>query len=212
MLITRNCANCGKEFTAEARHVRKGDGKYCSRRCSAKMRARPRGTILGRFLRFASGLEDLAGCWPWIGSKNRQGYGKLACVSFGRHKFMAHRVSYLLFVGPIPRGLQVLHHCDNPSCVNPQHLFVGTQKDNMADCHRKGRERKAASGEQCSWAKLTWDDVFKIRQLYAEERITQEALAKAFGISPSQVRNIVKGISWKVRPEQGVHHEPRNDT
>ncbi len=76
-------------------------------------------------------------CWLWIGSLNNKGYGQIG-VSHNKTAY-THRVSYTLFVGEIPKGLNVLHKCDRPSCLNPKHLFLGTQKDNMQDWKRKGR-------------------------------------------------------------------------
>ena len=76
------------------------------------------------------------GCWEWTGSVNDKGYGLIYVE--GKSK-RAHRITYQLFKSEIPKGLFICHHCDNPGCVNPEHLFVGTQKDNMQDCIRKGR-------------------------------------------------------------------------
>lgn len=79
-----------------------------------------------------------SGCWEWTGGKNRGGYGQLR-VDGGRNKTPAHRFSYELHVGPIPEGMKVCHSCDNPGCVNPDHLWVGTQADNVHDMMAKGR-------------------------------------------------------------------------
>lgn len=86
--------------------------------------------------------ESEAGCWEWQKTKDRVGYGRLKVSLGSRDSFRhesAHRYSYLLFVGEIPTGMCVLHKCDNRSCVNPGHLFLGTQKDNIRDMHAKGR-------------------------------------------------------------------------
>src|SRR3990167_6332282 len=77
-------------------------------------------------------------CWLWLGAKLKKGYGVFR-ETCPRRSVLAHRVAYELANGPIPGGKFVCHHCDNPSCVRPSHLFLGTQKDNMADCSRKGR-------------------------------------------------------------------------
>lgn len=77
-------------------------------------------------------------CWLWVGALFKSGYGKF---SRGDRKIRAHRASYELYVGKIPRGMQVLHRCDNPPCVNPDHLFIGTHMDNMLDMESKGRAK-----------------------------------------------------------------------
>lgn len=79
------------------------------------------------------GLSD---CWHFCGSRNQFGYGR---ITFGGRMQVVHRLSYETFVGPIPAGLSVLHHCDNPACINPEHLWLGTYSDNSRDCWRKGR-------------------------------------------------------------------------
>ena len=88
------------------------------------------------------GEPDSNGCWPWLGTKRHTGYGKIR--NHYKHEG-THRVSYTLNVGPIPQGLHVLHKCDNPTCVNPDHLFLGTQADNMKDMFKKGRNRNQFS-------------------------------------------------------------------
>jgi hypothetical protein len=76
------------------------------------------------------------GCWGWAGSKTRQGYG----VLFSKGKMIyAHRLSWIIRFGPIPKGMLICHHCDNPECSNPEHLFLGTQSDNLLDMHKKWR-------------------------------------------------------------------------
>ena len=77
------------------------------------------------------------GCWEWSSSKNKHGYGRFVCLG----QSLAHRVSYIVFHGPLFKNMFVLHKCDNPPCVNPDHLFIGTQTDNMKDCYNKGRNK-----------------------------------------------------------------------
>lgn len=90
-------------------------------------------------------IDDATGCWLWTGSRSRADYGQIGVGSrtTGRGNKGAHRVSYELFKGPIPDGHDVCHRCDNPPCVNPDHLFVGTRQDNMIDMVSKDRQRKA---------------------------------------------------------------------
>lgn len=112
-----------------------------------------------------SKVEITDGCWYWTGAKRSTGYGNFCFngVSTG-----AHRVSWFIFKGNIKNNLFVLHKCDNPSCVNPEHLFLGTQKDNIEDMHRKGRNQKLynathASDENHQVSILTNEDVRFIR-------------------------------------------------
>ena len=89
-----------------------------------------------------------SGCWLWIGATNPAGYGKMG-IRVDRNKYRyidSHRISHILFKGEIPEGIQVLHQCDNPSCVNPEHLFLGTQVNNMQDMISKGRRVLAQNG------------------------------------------------------------------
>lgn len=138
------------------------------------------------------------GCWRWVGCTNDPrnapgGYGRFGIE--GKNE-LAHRVSYSIFVAPVPKGLCVCHHCDNPSCVKPAHLFIGTHEENMADCSSKKRlgERR---GERNGRAKLTASDVLIIRGLLRDGR-TQKSIAEEYGISQSNVSFINLGETWKV--------------
>lgn len=134
-------------------------------------------------------------CWLWTGSRNFYGYGWFKPGKRLR-KEKAHRVAYALACGPIPPGLLVLHRCDNPPCVRPDHLWLGTTQDNIDDRIRKGRTR-AARGESCGRVKLTEADVIAIRRTYKTLGWTYHGLAAAFHISPSQVGEIIRGGSWR---------------
>src|SRR5437867_3583750 len=108
------------------------------------------------------------GCWVWLGMKDPGGRGQFPYGIFKikNHRYKAHRVAWELAKGPIPKGLCVLHKCDNPPCVNPDHLFLGTKGDNFADARAKGR-LIALRGEEASMAKLTWKQVREIREKHA---------------------------------------------
>lgn len=136
-------------------------------------------------------------CWYWFGAKNENGYGH---IHRGGKDYKAHRVYYERFIGPIPDGLCVLHKCDNPSCVNPEHLFLGTKKDNMQDASKKGRiqvPHPRIQGELHHQAKLTQKQVDDIRARYIPRKVTQPQLAKEYGVAVSTVGIIICGANWK---------------
>jgi len=123
-------------------------------------------------------------CWEWLAGKSDTGYGKLRA----HHKmWSAHRMAWTLTYGSIPKGLCVLHHCDNRGCCNPYHLFLGTRADNMADAAKKGRMAQ----------KLTKEDVLDIRKWFAEGDWTQRDLADAFDVDKSTISAILRRKKWK---------------
>lgn len=131
-----------------------------------------------------------AECWLWLGARHGKGYGHFSC--FGRGE-KAHRVSYSLYVGEIPHGLMVLHRCDTPACVNPKHLFVGTNADNMADMKAKGRGN-GPRGESQHLAKLNESAVRAIR---AAPPRNGRKLAAQYGVSPTEISAVRKGRIWR---------------
>jgi hypothetical protein len=132
------------------------------------------------------------GCWLWQGAKIPDGYGQLQGPQ-GK-VVLVHRLSWQLFRGPIPEKAQVLHKCDVPSCLNPEHLFLGSQRDNILDMKAKGR-LVTFSGERHGMAKLKWVHIRKIRSQYSLGK-TRAQLAQEYAISWSQLNRIVKGTSW----------------
>lgn len=131
-------------------------------------------------------------CWIWRGSRLPSGYGKFK-------KKLTHRISWELHNGPIPKGLLVCHHCDNPPCVRPDHLFLGTVKTNAQDMVRKGRcHPPRLRGEQQGRAKLTETDVRFIRAHYVRGSLEfgAKSLARKFSVAGSLVQRIVTGKSW----------------
>ena len=131
-------------------------------------------------------------CWNWQAGRLRAGYGRF--FRNGRTE-LAHRVAFELVKGPIPDGLHVCHRCDNRACVNPEHMFLGTNADNMRDRNEKGRQAHVV-GVANGQAKLTPADVKMIRHLYSAECQTPTRLAAHFGVSRSQVSRIVHGKGW----------------
>ncbi len=133
--------------------------------------------------------KDASGCWLWTACKTHNGYG---AIQVDGKKRGAHRVSFELYVSPIPAGMFVCHTCDNKACVNPEHLFIGSPKDNIRDMFNKGRENKAC-GEAVAGAKLTAEDVRWIRQLGAP----QWKIARCFGVTQPLISKIKAGHWWK---------------
>lgn len=134
-------------------------------------------------------LKDVSGCWLWTAHIDEHGYGRytLDGVFMG-----AHRAAYKIFVGEIPLGLLALHKCDNPQCCNPEHLFIGTQKDNMQDKIKKGRANWAL-GERCGSSKLNNEKVLKIKNSIEHSSV----LARVFGVDPRTIRDIKNNITWR---------------
>lgn len=140
--------------------------------------------------RFWPKVQKTTGCWIWTANKTRRGYG-LVGVASGR-SMSAHRASWTLAYGPIPDGLCVLHRCDNPSCVRPDHLFLGSNADNIADREAKGR---TASGERNGNARLSRDAIAEIRS--ADRTYESYArLAERFGVHLSTIARVAQGAAW----------------
>jgi hypothetical protein len=142
-----------------------------------------------------STIEPNSGCWIWNGSVFWDGYGQFNFKQDGLwKKARAHRASYEIFVGSAA-GMVVCHRCDNPPCVNPDHLFLGTQLDNIRDMDAKGRRVKTTKiGERHPFAKLTEDQACAIR--FNEVGTTQE-IASRYGVSWSAVKSIRIGRTWR---------------
>lgn len=138
------------------------------------------------------------GCWVWTGSKNSEGYGNIQIGSRKdgtRRTAKAHRVSYSVFVGDIPENHDICHKCDNQSCVNPEHLFPGTEKENVADMDAKGRRGFVLSQLHPS-AKLTEKDVVEARKL-REQGQSYYSLAKKYGVYRETMRQAITGKTWR---------------
>ena len=148
------------------------------------------------------------GCWEWEKCLTDSGYG---IVRIHYKAYRAHRLAWQIERGDIPEGLCVLHKCDNRKCVNPDHLFLGTKKDNTLDMMKKGRHKYIPHfGEDAGTAKLTWDQIKKIRLFYKKENgsfgkgknsggITQKEVAVKFGVSQALIGMIVREEIWTTR-------------
>ena len=131
------------------------------------------------------------GCWEWAGYRDEFGYGRL---KYAGRSWGAHRLSWTLTHGPIPQGLHMLHRCDNPPCVRPDHLFVGTAKDNIHDAAHKGRWHLPTNSVNPT--RLDADKVRAIRQL-AQTGMGNPAIAARYGVSRRMVYGILAGETWK---------------
>ncbi len=185
---------CSKHLQRQKAH---GDplGGAAPRARTTTARYRPKGlTVEQSFRWFLPGEPPREGeLWLWPGPQDVNGYG---CFAHHGERTYAHRVSYELFVGPIPGGLVVRHKNDIPLDVNPHNLEVGTLADNRMDCVERERVR-SARGEHQGSHKLTEAEVVKIRYLYALGGYTYPLLAERFGVTPTAIGKVVRRNLWK---------------
>lgn len=192
---------------------------YCQCGCGEKTKiatrnAHERGQVKGQPVRFVHGhhtrlhrtppiekhfweqakILGKNDCWEWQGYKSRKGYGQ---IQIDHRVTAAHRVAWELTHGPIREGLQVCHKCDNPPCVNPNHLFLGTNDDNVADKMSKNRQ---VHGVNHPHAKLTDAQVVEARQRFAEGGISIAALARRYGVSGVSMRSVILRATWRHLP------------
>lgn len=146
-------------------------------------------SAIRRFFSFVRPSDS--GCWEWSGARDADGYGRFRYDGEMRR---AHRVAYLLFVADAGAE-HVLHHCDNPPCVNPAHLYAGNDSDNIRDMMERGRDN-FARGEDSGAAKLTWEQVRTIR-LLADQGHSYVSIAQRFGVTGANVSSIVRRLTWK---------------
>ena len=167
------------------------------------MRGRPPKSLEERFW---SRVLKTNRCWLWTGLAVHD-YGQLSSGGHNGKKLRAHRVSWAIHYGEIPDGMWVLHRCDTPLCVRPDHLFLGSAADNAADRDAKGRGaagerngmygRPAFEGENHPMARLTADQVREIRRLYGQGGITQTKLAQMFGVHQTTISDYVRRGTWR---------------
>lgn len=187
---------CGCGLPAKNRYRQGHNSKYAVR------------TPEERFWQFVQKTDT---CWLWTGATAPFGYGLFGVEGKAER---AHRFSWEIHNGPIPEGLFVCHHCDVPACIRPDHLFLGTDMDNVHDMISKGRnwidDERRAKGERHGMAKLTEEIVLEIRTKYAENKPTFTELGKQYGLGHHAIWNIVHYKIWKQVP--GPDAPPKNLT
>jgi len=156
------------------------------------------------------GLND---CWLWQ-ARTRSGYGYFQFSretgrKIGSRNILAHRMSWVIEHGSIPDNMCICHRCDTPLCVNPTHLFLGTQRDNLFDMAHKGRanlrglRKGQPNGSNHPGAKLKEGDVLQIREAYANKLCSQSVLAQKYGVSQTNISSIVRCKTWDMREATG---------
>lgn len=186
------CPQCGTPFKTWTWRLMRGDGKFCSPACQHQSLFKDPES------RFWAKVNKTQGCWLWTAGRSRQGYGQFSVTR--TQPIPAHRYAWMLLYGPIQEGIFVCHHCDNPTCVRPSHLFLGSPLDNMRDKINKGRRGDSApknprNGINHHNAKLNTEGVLRIRRL-SKQGIPQREIAMQLNVSQRTVLNVIHGRIW----------------
>jgi hypothetical protein len=151
-------------------------------------------SLLKRFWSKVDKSTNPDGCWNWKSGKSDRGYGRFGFAGKTRR---AHRMAFALTFGSFCSKLSICHSCDNPSCVNPKHLWAGTTAQNMQDMVRKGRKPNTApKGEKSPQAKLSPSDVLSIRKMYVPWKMSRGKIAKFYNVKRSTVQAVLERKSW----------------
>lgn len=197
--IKKECYKCGHKFEEASNYGKKFKKSYCSNEC------RKTGQSLNdselndrfhkRFLKQISKSRNPDNCWKWKGALDINGYGRF---SRGYKHIPAHRASWLILMGEISDGMNVLHKCDNPPCTNPSHLYLGTDKDNARDRVERNRYRKInkkVRGTRNHRARITQMTAIKIKRRLAKNKTINE-IAKELNVTRPTIENIKHKKSW----------------
>lgn len=174
--LIRVCHGCGTEFKSYA--SRKQKKYFCNSQCRMSEESQAK-----RFWEQVKIIDDATSCWIWTGLRNTKGYGHFM---FNEVHTFAHRIVYGYTFPDFDKSLHVCHHCDNPPCCRPDHLFLGTNDDNVRDKIAKNRQS----------AKITSEKVRDIRKLYATGQYTMKDLGQTFGVGLTQISRIVNRVRW----------------
>jgi len=189
-IVLQKCQTCSGPII-KGKYPKKGNN--CSRKCSAIYRWSLIYDIYHDFLQNKikqNTILDEKGCWNWQKSKSKSGYPK---ITYRNKTLRGNRVSYLVFKGDIKDGLLVCHTCDNPACLNPDHLYLG---DSQTNCDDKAKRERQARGEKISISKLTGAQVLEIRKMH-EVGYSQGQIAKLFDVYQTTISGIVRRRTWK---------------
>lgn len=196
---TKICEACGKEF--KVHDYRAKEAKYCNRKCGGVGRTGRRKTYTeeDKLAAVKRSIEKNAikgkdgECWGWKAAVCKDGYAQLTCKQSMINGKRASKGSYLVHKGSIPEGMVVMHSCNNPICTNPDHLYLGTQQQNIDYKVSLNRQNK---GEKVNTAKLTEEQVIEIRKLMADG-VSVKTVAVMYGMSDTTIYDIKKRKIWK---------------
>lgn len=188
------CVQCGNPFSVYNHVARNNGTKYCSFACF-------RNHFPDAISKFWGKVNKTDSCWIWTGYAHK-GYGRYIISNKNypqlKGEIRSHRVSWILSRGPIPEGKSVLHKCpsgSNSMCVNPDHLYIGTQLENMRDASREG-VLNTPRGERQGNSKLTKEQVIEIRKSYVPFKVTAKMLSKKFGVCDKHISRIIRREWW----------------
>lgn len=180
------CEHCGEEFVRPFSKPIWAKTRFCSMECFGIAKMSDPKRVLSEH------SERSGKCLVWTGATNKGGYGILKARKIIH---LAHRLAWQIANGPIPLGMQICHHCDNPPCIEVAHLFLGTMEDNMNDKIRKGRQSRLR-GEKAGSAKLSLAQVRKIRK----STVSSYILGPRHGVHPTTIQRVRSGKSWAYSP------------